>query len=306
MPMSSAPSQPDVQPSIAAPANAQVKPLAELDMRPIVGILTDVDDTLTEDGRLHPQTYAALWQLRQAGIPLIPVTGRSTGWAHLMLSQWPVDVVIAESGGTWLARAGAASASKSRPAPHRGQALPLAAASVPIELHGVDSKTERMRTQLMALCAELIAQHPPLKFALDNQYRCVDVAIDYNEEVRVPRPVVDHVLATLRAAGFYARTSSIHINAWHGDFDKGPTALKVLQQVCPQACDPSRWLFVGDAPNDQSMFALFPNSIGVANIRPALQAGLFDHPPGYVTQAAHGAGFVEVVQRLLAGSSKGG
>ena len=47
------------------------------------------------------------------------------------------------------------------------------------------------------------------------------------------------------------------------------------------------------------MFAFFPLSIGVANVRAFLDR--LATPPVYVTERASGAGFVEVAERLLAG-----
>ena len=57
-------------------------------------------------------------------------------------------------------------------------------------------------------------------------------------------------------------------------------------------------MFVGDSPNDTPMFAYFPHSIGVANVREF--AGRLQHEPRYVSSAASGAGFCEVADLLLA------
>jgi hydroxymethylpyrimidine pyrophosphatase-like HAD family hydrolase len=65
----------------------------------LYGVLTDVDGTLTLQGQLRASTYEALWSLHHIGLKLIPVTGRSAAWGHMMLHQWPIDAVIAESGG---------------------------------------------------------------------------------------------------------------------------------------------------------------------------------------------------------------
>jgi hypothetical protein len=46
------------------------------------------------------------------------------------------------------------------------------------------------------------------------------------------------------------------------------------------------------------LFAYFPHAVGVANIREF--AGRLAHEPKYVTRAASGAGFCEVVDFLLA------
>jgi hypothetical protein len=45
------------------------------------------------------------------------------------------------------------------------------------------------------------------------------------------------------------------------------------------------------------MFGYFTNSVGVANV--ARFAGRLASPPKYVTQRAAGAGFAELVARLL-------
>jgi len=62
--------------------------------------------------------------------------------------------------------------------------------------------------------------------------------------------------------------------------------------------DKSRVVFVGDAPNDEPMFEFFPFAIGVANVRDFQDQ--LRSPPTYVTDSRHGAGFVEVVDAMLA------
>ena len=82
----------------------EMKPVDELDCSNLVGLLTDIDDTLTTDGKLLPAAFAALWRLSDAGIHVVPVTGRSAGWAHMVIKTWPVTAVVAESGGLYLYR----------------------------------------------------------------------------------------------------------------------------------------------------------------------------------------------------------
>jgi hydroxymethylpyrimidine pyrophosphatase-like HAD family hydrolase len=60
----------------------------------------------------------------------------------------------------------------------------------------------------------------------------------------------------------------------------------------------ARWVYVGDSTNDQLMFEVFPNAVGVANIRRFLPE--LTHLPRYVTRQPRGAGFVEVAQAVLA------
>jgi HAD superfamily hydrolase (TIGR01484 family) len=254
-----------------------------IDWASIEGVFTDVDDTLTQHGRLESDTYEALWALKKAGLKIIPVTGRSAGWAHLMMMQWPIDAVIAESGALWFHRKRVTGSTQEK-----------------IQVDFFNDNAQMGRRDLLTLCEQLISEHPPLRFASDNQFRLVDVAIDYNEEVKVPESVVRDVQNKIRAKGFQARASSIHINAWNGQFDKAPAAIKLLGSQFSSHADLDKWIFVGDAPNDESMFATFPNSVGVANIRGAIQSGQLKKLPRYLTKAAFGQGFVELAQKLLA------
>lgn len=262
-------------------------PLKELDASNIVGLFTDVDDTLTWDGQLDGATYQAIESLSSAGFKIIPVTGRSSGWGHMMMTTWPVDAVVAESGGTFL---------------HRTDD-----GHVTLQYYDNDVDIALERSQLMALCEKIITDEPRFKFALDNAFRTVDVAIDYNESVvKVPDDVVQRTLDRLRFHGYNARASSIHINAWAGDFDKAPTSLHVLNDLSAGNFDPDQWLFVGDAPNDASMFNTFTQSVAVANIKPYLitHSESFTRLPKYLCQASYGEGFQELANYLLASRYK--
>ena len=64
-------------------------------------IVSDVDDTITTKGELHPCALQAMYRLREEGIPLILLSGGSSGWCEVYLRQWPVSSVISESG-AWL------------------------------------------------------------------------------------------------------------------------------------------------------------------------------------------------------------
>src|SRR5206468_1722175 len=59
-----------------------MRPLADLPhaaRRGLRGLLTDIDETLSTDGRLTADAYAALERLRAAGLLVIPITGRPAG-----------------------------------------------------------------------------------------------------------------------------------------------------------------------------------------------------------------------------------
>lgn len=263
-------------------AKPRPQALEQMPAEALDGLLTDIDDTLTTEGKLQASAYTALERLRAAGLKIVPVTGRSAGWAHMILKTWPVDAVVAESGGLYLARD-----------PHSARLRQV--------LHAPPVEVAQGRAGVLALAHRIMADLPGFAPASDNAYRQVDVAIDWCEEIApVPAGQVAQAIARFHAAGYAARASSVHINAWSGSFDKAPMALRCLQEVwgIDTASAQARWLFVGDAPNDASMFEAIPRSVGVANIVPAL--GRLPVAPAWVTRASFGAGFEELAERLLA------
>src|SRR5258707_9326183 len=66
--------------------------------RRLRGLLFDLDDTLLDGTRLGEAAYSSLWRLREAGLVLVGVTGRPSGWAEVIARQWPVEGVVAENG----------------------------------------------------------------------------------------------------------------------------------------------------------------------------------------------------------------
>jgi HAD superfamily hydrolase (TIGR01484 family) len=261
------------------PARDLPLPLSAMQVDGLVGVLTDIDDTLTTDGRLLPDVYAALWRLQAAGLMLVPVTGRSSGWAHMVMKTWPVKAVIAESGGVYMIRNG------------QGQLRTV--------LHDDAKRIQISRDAIAQLGDRIVNDTPGLAPASDNRYRLVDYALDYCEEVSPVDPLtVAQTLARFHSAGFSARASSVHINAWDGQFDKGPMTQRLLREhFSGNSADPSRWVFIGDAPNDQSMFECIPNCVGVANLKPHLATLAI--APRYITRHSFGAGFVELADFLL-------
>ena len=81
-----------------------MKPLAEWPIeqrRNIIGVFTDIDDTLTTHGAISADALQALVDLKNAGLHVIPITGRPVGWGESFARTWPVDALVAENG-AWL------------------------------------------------------------------------------------------------------------------------------------------------------------------------------------------------------------
>jgi HAD superfamily hydrolase (TIGR01484 family) len=245
------------------------------------GVCTDIDDTLTTCGRLTVAAYAALERLRAAGKRVIPITGRPAGWCDHIARMWPVDAVVGENGAFYMR---------------------YDAASRRLVKRFLDDDATRRanRARLAAIAERILAAVPGCALASDQLYREADLAIDFCEDVPpLPRDAVDRIVALMQGEGMTAKVSSIHVNGWFGNYDKLGMTRTLLAEAFAADLDAERerWVFAGDSPNDAPLFAYFPNSVGVANVRAFVDR--IATLPAYVTVGAGGAGFAEIAQALL-------
>ncbi len=261
-----------------------MKPLADFplaDRERIRGVLTDIDDTLTLHGELPAIAYAALERLRAAGLLVIPVTGRPAGWCDHIARMWPVDAVVGENGAFWFRR--------------DARARKLA------KRHVVNEEERALRrVRLGAIAERVLAEVPGCAIASDQPYREADLAIDFCEDVApLPLAEVRRIVAIMESEGLTAKASSIHVNGWFGGYDKLSTTRLMLREDFGIDADAERaaFVFAGDSPNDQPMFAWFPHSVGVANVR--AMAGLMTELPAWVTPSPGATGFAELAHALL-------
>ena len=71
-----------------------MKPLASWpapDRRQLLGVFTDIDDTLTTEGVATGDALRGIAALHEAGLHVIPITGRPVGWSEPFARAWPVD-----------------------------------------------------------------------------------------------------------------------------------------------------------------------------------------------------------------------
>lgn len=261
------------------------QPLAQMPeaaRRKIDFVLADIDDTISTDGRVTAAAYVALERLRTAGKRVIPITGRPAGWCDHIARMWPVDAVVGENGALYM---------------HYDER------ERKLVRHFAVSHLERAanRTKLDDVASIILRAVPGCALASDQRYRETDLAVDYCEDVpRLPRAEVERMVALMQANGMTAKVSSIHVNGWFGAYDK----LTMTRALCTEVfetdldAERERFVFVGDSPNDAPMFAFFPHSVGVANVRAFLDR--MPTPPVYLTREDAGAGFVELVDCLLA------
>ena len=83
---------------------SRLRPFSELkaeQVQQLRGILCDIDDTLTWEGKLVPAAFQAMERAQEAGLKVVPVTGRPGGWVDHIARMWPVSGVVGENGGLW-------------------------------------------------------------------------------------------------------------------------------------------------------------------------------------------------------------
>lgn len=239
-------------------------------------ILTDIDGTLTTDGRISANTYSMLWKLRENGYKVIPVSGRTAGWAAAAITDWPVDAIIIESGSIAYYL-------------ENGSRKEFVHPSVPKDRYSVHEKIREAG----------LAANPKIKVSIDQYSRFNDFAFNYaeDEEDKLSFEEASEVLEAVRALGAKGNISSIHVNTWFGDYDKLPSSLLFLKERYgiddPKECV----IYFGDAANDEEMFGFFPTSCGVANMMK--YADHMKYLPSYIASFDGGEGFCEACEILL-------
>jgi hypothetical protein len=263
----------------------------------IVGVFTDIDDTLTTEGVITPPALQALADLKAHGLHVIPITGRPVGWSEPFAQTWPVDAIVAENGAVaWVAPAQALAGTAT-------DAVPLKDSPSPLTLTKRYAQAPNTRAvnfqRMQAVLARIERDIPGATRSHDSDGRETDIAIDHREFMRLPLPAIEAVVRLMQNEGMNATVSSIHINGWFGSHDKFSGACWMARELLDRdlASELDRWVYVGDSTNDQVMFQRFPHSVGVANIRRF--ADQLEHPPRYITPSERGRGFWEVAQMLL-------
>jgi HAD superfamily hydrolase (TIGR01484 family) len=259
--------------------------------RRIIGVFTDIDDTLTTDGAITTAALQALHALKAAGLHVIAITGRPVGWSEPFAREWPVDAIVAENGSVAL---------------FNNDPLKKTAGLPTRNLHSLLSKLyqsdaitrERNYAHLQRVLMRVEHEVPGANRSTDSIGRETDIAIDHSEFTHLPPEKIAQVVQIMQSEGLQATVSSIHINGWIGSHNKLQGAHWIVRELFKRdlAQEMQRWVYVGDSTNDQLMFEAFENSVGVANIARFLPE--LNHLPRYVTSHERGAGFAQVVAQL--------
>lgn len=247
--------------------------------RNLSGIFFDIDDTFTYRGKILAPAFHGLWELREMGLKLVPITGRPAGWCDHIARMWPVDAVVGENGAFYFT---------------------LDGGRLRKRFLDPDDVRRSKRAKLLAIEKEVLDSVPGTAPASDQPYREADLAIDFCEDVpRLGWDAIERICAIFRARGATCKVSSIHVNGWFGDYDK----LKMTRIMARELWDVdlekdrSRFLFCGDSPNDEPMFRFFPASVGMRNVLPFVEK--MRDLPAFVTEEEGGLGFAEVARSIV-------
>ncbi len=259
-----------------------LKPLAEAtpgDFAHVDVVLTDMDDTLTYDGRLAARTYSALERLQADGVRVVPITAAPAGWCDQMARMWPVAAVIGENGGFcfW----------------HRGEAVE--------RRFWLDAKDRAdAQYRLAEIAADIRQAHPEVALADDQPFRQASVAFARPAD----RDTAAAIVEAFGAAGARATLNAIWALGWLGGYDKKISARTFLPEAIGVDIDADldRIVFVGDSANDAPMFAHVRKSAGVSTVTEHL-SNIPKHP-AWITRGPGGDGFVEVADAILAARAR--
>lgn len=247
--------------------------------RPVRFMLTDIDDTMTTDGILTPEAYAALFKLVEAGIKVIPITGRPAGWCEMIARFWPVAGVVGENGGFYFNYADKKM--------NRWFSLN-------------DQDKIASQKKLEFIKNEILQKIPAAQISSDQFCRITDLAIDFNEDIpRLPDDSIQQIVKVFRDHQATAKVSSIHVNGWFGSHTKLSTSLQFLQNIFSISAQEAKnvCIYAGDSPNDEPMFNYFPLSFGVANITDF--ENQMTSLPQFIANHKNGAGFCEIVDYVI-------
>ena len=261
-----------------------MKPLELLQpdqIQKIDAVFFDIDDTFSSHGKILPQAYDALWKLKDAGIRLVPITGRPAGWCDHIARMWPVDAVVGENGAFFFwcdQRTGV----------------------LKTQFHDPASVRAKKREGLELIKKDILEAIPGAGIASDQNYREADLAVDFCEDVSpLGQDQINEICRIFEKHGATYKVSSIHVNGWFGNYSKLEMTRTMAFHLWKINLDEEkeRYVFCGDSPNDEPMFGYFPISIGVNNVlnfKDQLKV-----KPGFVTKGEGGIGFAQIAEHIL-------
>ena len=247
------------------------QPLTNALLSSVKLIATDMDGTLTQDGKFTRQLLIALESLAQKNLPVLIVTGRSAGWVSAIANYLPITGAIAENGGLFYNNQDRTS-----------------------ELITDLNNLTHHRSRLKEVFQLLQSKFSQLEESSDNLFRLTDWTFDIGD-LTVSQLETMNTLCKDAGLGFTYSTVQCHIKPQQQD--KAIALQQVLKKHFSHVT-PQQVVTIGDSPNDESLFNpdYFPLSVGVANIKDYCDR--LQYQPQYVTHFTEAKGFCELVNAL--------
>jgi HAD superfamily hydrolase (TIGR01484 family) len=230
---------------------------------------SDFDGTLTMEGReLTRDFFEIIDHIHKHGHELVIVSGRSLSWGHFFLTHFPLKACIMEGGGVVVHL------------DERGEIVEEPLVS-----------TEEL-DKLRQFTTKLKHHYPHIPLSADSYGRLTDRAIEFH---LMEDKSVEEVMDFMRVEGIHFTKSNVHINFWCGNISKYLGVKHFIEKYRPHLHQNECWFF-GDAPNDESMFELFHNSVGVSNIEHCLHR--LKHKPRIILEGKENRGPLGVLNMI--------
>ena len=222
---------------------------------------SDFDGTLTVEGQgLTREFFDIMEIIKTKKHELIIVSGRSLSWGHFFLTHFPLKICVMEGGGVIVY------------VNEKGDIIeePLISKE---EIKQLEDFTTLLKTNF-----------PDVPLSADSFGRLTDRAIEFHQ---MDMNRIDDVMKFMDQHKINYSKSNVHINFWVGNISKYLGVQELMKKFRTHLKEEECWFF-GDAPNDQSMFELFHNSVGVSNIRRCLDK--LNHKPRIILEGEENAG----------------
>ena len=262
----------------------QIKPISSISeslCKNLEYIFTDIDDTITECGKLPPETIDAIWKFYKTGINIVPVTGRPAGWCDHIARMWPVAGVIGENGAFYYSYD-----QKNKKFTRK--------------YLQTDETRKEGQLRLNTIKERALKEVPGCAIASDQPFRVADLAIDFAEDAGpLNQEEIDKICKIAEDAGATCKVSSIHINCWYGSYDKLECFNIFLKDFTGKSLREmqDKIIYIGDSQNDEPMFEKLKNTIAVANIK--FFFNRLKYFPTYITEKESAQGFHEASEIIL-------
>lgn len=231
-------------------------------------IISDVDDTVTANGKLLPQALEAMYEASKKGYRIILLSGGSAGWCEVYLRQWPIFMVIAESGAVMI---------------YKDEKDQICYQQNPV----ITKEDLEKRDKLLRMIGEE-------RLSSDQYARLYDIAVDLKKVSDKELSDIEQMASLMGAS--YAK-SSIHLNIWFGNYSKSKGIITFMD-LCgiDKETLKKQSMYLGDALNDEEMFNLIPLSVGMKSVLD--NKDKFTHMPKYIASNYGGLGFAEALNNL--------